>query len=129
MPAGDVTIDATFRAKEYRTVKVSSKNPELGTVTLNGKATLETTVNEGETVTINAVPTDSNIFKSWSINGTYDIKDSKTTSNAEITLVVNSNITATASFTQAAPYQVAYGEIRYQCTPLIGRVYMFQLKR
>ena len=121
MPAGDVTIDATFRAKEYRTVKVSSKNPELGTVTLNGKATLETT--------INAVPTDSNIFKSWSINGTYDIKDSKTTSNAEITLVVNSNITATASFTQAAPYQVAYGEIRYQCTPLIGRVYMFQLKR
>lgn len=110
MPAGDVTIDATFRAKEYRTVKVSSKNPELGTVTLNGKATLETTVKEGETVTINAVPTDSNIFKSWSINGTYDIKDSKTTSNAEITLVVNSNITATASFTQAAPYQVAYGE-------------------
>lgn len=129
MPAGDVTIDATFRAKEYRTVKVSSKNPELGTVTLNGKATLETTVKEGETVTINAVPTDSNIFKSWSINGTYDIKDSKTTSNAEITLVVNSNITATASFTQVAPYQVAYGEIRYQCTPLIGRVYMFQLKR
>mgnify|MGYP000696793411 FL=1 len=110
MPAGDVTIDATFRAKEYRTVKVSSKNPELGTVTLNGKATLETTVKEGETVTINAVPTDSNIFKSWSINGTYDIKDSKTTSNAEITLVVNSNITATASFTQAAPYHVAYGE-------------------
>lgn len=129
MPAGDVAIDATFRTKEYRTVKVSSKNPELGTVTLNGKATLETTVKEGETVTINAVPTDSNIFKSWSINGTYDIKDSKTTSNAEITLVVNSNITATASFTQAAPYQVAYGEIRYQCTPLIGRVYMFQLKR
>lgn len=108
MPAGDVAIDATFRTKEYRTVKVSSKNPELGTVTLNGKATLETTVKEGETVTINAVPTGSNIFKSWSINGTYDIQNSKTTSDAEITLVVNSDITATASFTQAAPYQVAY---------------------
>lgn len=108
MPAGNVTIDATFRTKEYRTVKVSSKNPELGTVTLNGKATLETTVKEGETVTINAVPTGSNIFKSWSINGTYDIQNSKTTSDAEITLVVNSDITATASFTQAAPYQVAY---------------------
>lgn len=108
MPAGNVTIDATFRAKKYCTVKVSSENPELGTVTLNGNTTLETTVKEGETVTINAVPTGSNIFKSWSINGTYDIKDSKTTSNAEITLVVNSDITATASFTQAAPYQVAY---------------------
>ena len=55
-----------------------------------------------------ANPTGSNIFKSWSINGTYDIQNSKTTSDAEITLVVNSDITATASFTQAAPYQVAY---------------------
>lgn len=108
MPAGDVTIDATFRAKKECKVTVSSENSELGTVTLNGKTTLDTTVKEGETVTINAVPTDSNIFKSWSINGTYDIKDSKTTSNAEITLVVNSDITATASFTEAAPYQVAY---------------------
>lgn len=109
MPAGNVTIDATFRTKEYRTVKVSSENSELGTVTLNGEATLKTTVKEGDTVTIKANPTGSNIFKSWSIDGTYDIKDSKTTSNAEITLVVNSDITATASFTQAAPYQVAYG--------------------
>lgn len=109
MPAGDVTIDATFRAKEYRTVKVSSENSDLGTVTLdNSSDTLVKTVKEGDTVTIKANPTDSNIFKSWSINGTYDIKDSKTTSNAEITLVVNSDITATASFTQAAPYQVAY---------------------
>lgn len=81
-----------------------------------------------------ANPTGSNIFKSWSINGTYDIQNSKTTSDAEITLVVNSDITATASFTQAAPYQVAYDvknsvNKRYQCTPLIGRVYMFQLKQ
>lgn len=108
MPAGDVAIDATFRTKKECKVTVSSENSELGMVTLNGEDTLETTVKEGETVTINAVPTDSNIFKSWSINGTYDIQNSKTTFDAEITLVVNSDITATASFTQAAPYQVAY---------------------
>lgn len=109
MPAGDVAIDATFRTKKECKVTVSSENSELGMVTLNGEDTLETTVKEGETVTINANPTGSNIFKSWSINGTYDIQNSKTTSDAEITLVVNSDITATASFTQAAPYQVAYG--------------------
>lgn len=110
MPAGDVAIDATFRTKKDCTVTVSSENSELGTVTLdNSSDTLVKTVKEGETVTIKANPTGSNIFKSWSINGTYDIKGSKTTSDAEITLVVNSNITATASFTQAAPYQVAYG--------------------
>lgn len=104
MPAGDVAIDATFRTKKECKVTVSSENSELGMVTLNGEDTLETTVKEGETN-----PTGSNIFKSWSINGTYDIQNSKTTSDAEITLVVNSDITATASFTQAAPYQVAYG--------------------
>lgn len=109
MPAGDVAIDATFRTKKECKVTVSSENSEIGMVTLNGEDTLETTVKEGETVTINANPTGSNIFKSWSINGTYDIQNSKTTSDAEITLVVNSDITATASFTQAAPYQVAYG--------------------
>lgn len=100
MPAGNVTIDATFRAKKDCKVTVSSENSELGTVTLNGEDTLETTVKEGDTVTIKANPTDSNIFKSWSINGTYDIQNSKTTFDAEITLVVNSDITATASFTQ-----------------------------
>lgn len=111
MPAGNVAIDATFRTKKDCTVTVSSENSELGTVTLdNSSDTLVKTVKEGETVTIKANPTGSNIFKSWSINGTYDIKDSKTTSDAEITIVVNSDITATASFTQAAPYQVAYGD-------------------
>nr|WP_294368405.1 hypothetical protein [uncultured Ruminococcus sp.] len=110
MPADDVVIQANFRTKNTYTVKVSSDNQELGSVALNGSSnTLETTVKEGDTVTIKANPTGSNIFKSWSINGTYDIKDSKTTSDAEITLVVNSDITATASFTQAAPFKVAYG--------------------
>lgn len=94
MPAGDVAIDATFRTKKDCKVTISSENPELGTVTLNGSnTTLETTVREGATVTIKANPTDPNIFKSWSINGTYDIQNSKTTSDAEITLVVNSNST------------------------------------
>ena len=110
MPAGDVTIDATFRAKKECKVTVSSENSDLGTVTLDDSSdTLVKTIKEGDTVTIKANPTGSNKFKSWSINGTYDIQGSKTTSDAEITLVVNSNITATASFTQAAPYQVAYG--------------------
>ena len=110
MPADDVVIQANFRTKNTYTVKVSSDNQELGSVALNGFSnTLETTVKEGDTVTIKANPTGSNIFKSWSINGTYAIKDSKTTSDPEITLVVNSDITATASFTQAAPFKVAYG--------------------
>lgn len=110
MPAGDVTIDATFRTKKDCTVNVSSENLDLGTVKLdNSSVTLVKTVKEGDTVTIAAAPSGSNIFKSWSINGTYDIKDSKTTSDAAITLVVNSDITATASFTQAAPFKVAYG--------------------
>ena len=133
MPAGNVTIDATFRAKKDCKVTVYSENSELGTVTLNGEDTLETTVKEGDTVTIKANPTDSNIFKSWSINGTYDIQNSKTTFDAEITLVVNSDITATASFTQAAPYQVAYdvknsvNKISMYATD--RQVYMFHLKR
>ena len=110
MPAGDVTIDATFRTKKDCTVNVSSENLDLGTVKLdNSSDTLVKTVKEGDTVTIAAAPSGSNIFKSWSINGTYDIQNSKTTSDAEITIVVNSDIKATASFTQAAPYQVAYG--------------------
>ncbi len=53
MPAGDVAIDATFRTKKECKVTVSSENSELGMVTLNGEDTLETTVKEGETVTIN----------------------------------------------------------------------------
>ncbi len=110
MPAGDVTIDATFRTKKDCTVNVSSENLDLGTVKLdNSSDTLVKTVKEGDTVTIAAAPSGSNIFKSWSINGTYDIQNSKTTSDAEITIVVNSDIKATASFIQAAPFKVAYG--------------------
>lgn len=95
------------------TVKFSSNNSDYGTVSAkyNGvEFHSGETVNVGDTVTIKATPSGSNyIFKSWSITGDYEIKDSKTTSDADITIVVKSNITATASFTETSPYQVAYG--------------------
>lgn len=95
------------------TVTFGSDNIDYGTVSAkyNGADfAYGGIVNVGDTVTIKATPSGSNyIFKSWSITGDYEIKDSKTTSDAEITIVVKSNITATASFTEAAPYQVAYG--------------------
>ena len=95
------------------TVTFGSDNIDYGTVSAkyNGADFASGgIVNVGDTVTIKATPSGSNyIFKSWSITGDYEIKDSKTTSDAEITIVVKSNITATASFTEAAPYQVAYG--------------------
>lgn len=95
------------------TVTFSSSNETYGTVSAkhNGAEFASgETVNVGDEVTITATPSGSDyIFKSWSINGDYVIKDSKTISDAEITLVVKSNITATASFTETSPYQVAYG--------------------
>ena len=95
------------------TVTFKSNNSEYGTVSAkyNGAdfASGET-VKVGDEVTITATPSGSDyIFKSWSITGDYEIKDPKTTSDAEITLVVKGDITATASFTGTAPYQVAYG--------------------
>ena len=113
MPDNDVNVHAKFREKLTYNVTVSSENQELGKVSLDGSEnTLTKIVKEGETVIIKATPTGSNIFKSWSINGTYAIKDSKTTSDADITIVVKSNITATASFKETSPYQVAYGKER-----------------
>lgn len=95
------------------TVTFGSNNSDYGTVSATkGTTPLESpaTVNMRDEVTIKATPSGSNyIFKSWSITGDYVIKDSKTTSDAEITLVVYSDITATASFTETSPYQVAYG--------------------
>lgn len=95
------------------TVTFGSNKGEYGTVSATKETTpLESpaTVNVRDEVTIKATPSGSNyIFKSWSINGDYVIKDSKTTSDAEITLVVYGDITATASFTETSPYQVAYG--------------------
>lgn len=95
------------------TVTFDSNNGKYGTVSATkGTTPLESpaTVNMRDEVTIKATPSGSNyIFKSWSITGDYVIKDSKTTSDAEITLVVYSDITATASFSETSPYQVAYG--------------------
>lgn len=96
-------VTVTFGSNDGAYGTVSAMN---GTTSLNSPAK----VNVGDTVTIKATPSGSDyIFKSWSIDGDYVIKDSKTTSDAEITIVVKSNITATASFTETSPYQVAYG--------------------
>lgn len=114
MPDQDVTVTGvTFREAKKYTVTFSSSDNTFGTVSAkyNGAAfTSGETVNVGDTVTITATPSGSNyIFKSWSITGDYEIKDSKTTSDAQITLVVYGDITAKASFTETSPYQVAYG--------------------
>lgn len=95
------------------TVTFKSNNSDYGTVSAKyNEAAFASggTVKVGDEVTITAIPNGSDyIFKSWSIDGDYVIKDSKTISDAEITLVVKGNITATALFTGTAPYQVAYG--------------------
>jgi|GEM_PF-257808 len=108
----ETTFSVAMNPPVSNPVTVTFGSDNNGTVSAihNGVAfTSGETVNVGETVTIKATPIGSNIFKSWYITGDYEIKDSKTTSDAEITIVVKSNITATASFTEAAPYQVAYG--------------------
>lgn len=106
-------VDMVQTVSNPFTVTFGPNNSDYGTVSATkGTTPLESpaTVNMRDEVTIKATPSGSNyIFKSWSITGDYEIKDSKTTSDAEITIVVKSNITATASFTEAAPYQVAYG--------------------
>lgn len=105
------SVDMVQTVSNPVTVEFGSDNNGTVSAIHNGVAfTSGETVNVGDTVTIKATPSGSNyIFKSWSINGTYDIQNSKTTSDAEITIVVKSNITAMASFTQAAPFKVAYG--------------------
>lgn len=110
MPDDDVNVYAKFREKLTYNVTVSSENQELGKVSLNGSEdTLTTTVKEGETVTIKATAIDPNTFNQWTISGKYTIQDSKTATDPEITLVVNGDVKASASFTETAPYQVAYG--------------------
>lgn len=109
----ETTFSVAMNPPVSNPVTVTFGSDNNGTVSAihNGVAfTSGETVNVGETVTIKATPSGSNyIFKSWSIIGDYEIKDSKTTSDADITIVVKSNITATASFTETSPYQVAYG--------------------
>lgn len=106
-------VDMVQTVSNPFTVTFGPNNSDYGTVSATkGTTPLESpaTVNMRDEVTIKATPSGSNyIFKSWSITGDYVIKDSKTTSDAEITLVVYSDITATASFSETSPYQVAYG--------------------
>lgn len=113
MPDDAVNVYAKFREKLTYNVTVSSENQELGKVSLNGSEdTLTTTVKEGDTVTIKATAIDPNTFNQWTISGKYTIQDSKTATDPEITLVVNGDVKASASFTETAPYQVAYGTNR-----------------
>lgn len=108
MPNDDVNVYAQFREKNTYTVTVVSANQQLGTVALdNSEDTLTKTVKEGDTVTIKATPIDSNSFDTWTLTGNYEFQGC-TSNDAVATVVVNSNITATASFTQAAPFKVAY---------------------
>lgn len=110
MPDDAVNVYAKFREKLTYNVTVSSENQELGKVSLNGSEdTLTKTVKEGDTVTIKATAIDPNTFSQWTISGKYTIQDSKTATDPEITLVVNGDVKASASFTETAPYQVAYG--------------------
>ena len=113
MPDDDVNVYAKFREKNTYTVTVSSENQQLGTVALdNSKDTLTKTVKEGDTVTIKATATDPNSFSHWTISGNYEIKNSGSASDAELTISINGNVRASASFTETAPYQVAYGSNR-----------------
>lgn len=109
MPDDDVNVYANFREKNTYTVTVVSANQQLGTVALdNSEDTLTKTVKEGDTVTIKATPIDPNSFDTWTLTGKYEFKGC-TSNDAEATVVVNSDVKATASFTETAPYQVAYG--------------------
>lgn len=109
MPDDDVNVYAKFREKKTYTVTVVSANQQLGTVALdNSEDTLTKTVKEGDTVTIKATPIDPNSFDTWTLTGKYEFKGC-TSNDAEATVVVNSDVKATASFTETAPYQVAYG--------------------
>ena len=109
MPDDDVNVYAKFREKNTYKVTVVSANQQLGTVALdNSEDTLTKTVKEGDTVTIKATPIDPNSFDTWTLTGKYEFKGC-TSNDAEATVVVNSDVKATASFTETAPYQVAYG--------------------
>lgn len=108
MPDDDVNVYAKFREKNTYTVTVVSANQQLGTVSIVGSDVTTAQVKEGDTVTIKATPIDPNSFDTWTLTGKYAFKGC-TSNDAEATVVVNSDVKATASFTETAPYQVVYG--------------------
>lgn len=108
MPDDDVNVYAKFREKNTYTVTVVSANQQLGTVSIADTNETTAQVKEGDTVTIKATPIDPNSFDTWTLTGKYAFKGC-TSNDAEATVVVNSDVKATASFTETAPYQVAYG--------------------
>lgn len=108
MPDDDVNVYAKFREKNTYTVTVVSANQQLGTVSIADTNETTAQVKEGDTVTIKATPIDPNSFDTWTLTGKYAFKGC-TSNDAEATVVVNSDVKATASFTETAPYQVVYG--------------------
>lgn len=108
MPDDDVNVYAKFREKNTYTVTVVSANQQLGTVSIADTNETTKQVKEGDTVTIKATPNDPNSFDTWTLTGKYAFKGC-TSNDAEATVVVNSDVKATASFTETAPYQVVYG--------------------
>lgn len=94
MPSSDVTVEATIIAKSQYSVSVSSNDDTMGTV-----KTSATAVYEGDTVTLTATPSGTNTFKSWTLTGDYTIT-SGSTSSASLTIEVNSDVTATATFAE-----------------------------
>lgn len=88
-----VKVVANFEELPTYTVTAKSNNTSMGTV-----SPTTSTVHEGDTVTLTATPSGTNTFKSWTISGDDYTITSGSTSTASITLKVNSNVTATATF-------------------------------
>lgn len=92
MPAKNVTVKANVVEKTKYTVKATSNDASLGTVS---PATSE--VYEGSTVTLTASPIGTSKLKEWNIAGSYQISSGSLTS-ASITIIVNGDVTANAVF-------------------------------
>jgi hypothetical protein len=93
MPAQAVTVSATVAEKALYTVKAVSNNDAYGSVSPTG----EQKVYEGDTVTLKASPSSTYSFVNWTISGSAEYVGCDANS-ATITIKVNSNITATANF-------------------------------
>lgn len=110
MPDQNVIVTSViFRDAKTYTVTFSSSNDTFGTVSAkhNGADfTSGETVNVGDTVIFTANPKSGYALSDWTVtaNGT-----SNTYNDSSLSLKITANTTVTASFTEAAPYQVAYG--------------------
>jgi len=67
--SGNATYKAVFKTLPQYTVTASSNDTLLGTVTVNGATYSGGTYNYGDSITLKAEPTGSNIFVCWQENG------------------------------------------------------------